>query len=230
MNEKPNYFAVIPASVRYDKSLNANAKLLYGEISSLCNKEGYCYATNKYFADLYDLSIRTITELIKLLVSSGHITSVMVYKEGTKEVIERRLYLVNKTSIPLEENFYTPLEKNFQDNNKELNNKENNNINIITKERFKKPTVEEVREYCKERHNNVNAQTFIDFYESKGWLVGKTPMKDWKACVRTWEKRTINASANVEPIWFEEAQDIKLISKQEQEEMEALINGLCNTI
>ena len=53
---------------------------------------------------------------------------------------------------------------------------------------FVKPTVEEVRAYCEERHNNVDAETFVDFYESKGWLVGKNKMKDWKAAVRTWEK------------------------------------------
>ena len=53
---------------------------------------------------------------------------------------------------------------------------------------FTKPTVEEVKAYCVERKNNVNADKFIDFYESKGWLIGKNPMKDWRACVRTWEK------------------------------------------
>lgn len=53
---------------------------------------------------------------------------------------------------------------------------------------FAKPSVEEIRFYCIERHNSVDAQRFFDFYESKGWLVGKSPMKDWKACVRTWEK------------------------------------------
>ena len=58
-----------------------------------------------------------------------------------------------------------------------------------TAKRFRKPTFEEVSAYCKERNNNVDPQRFIDFYESKGWKVGKTPMKDWKASVRTWERR-----------------------------------------
>lgn len=58
-----------------------------------------------------------------------------------------------------------------------------------TPKRFIKPTLEEVTAYCKERKNNVDPQRFIDFYESKGWKVGNQPMKDWKACVRTWEKR-----------------------------------------
>ena len=55
--------------------------------------------------------------------------------------------------------------------------------------RFIQPSVEEVRAYCKERGNNINAETFVDFYQSKGWKVGNNPMKDWKACVRTWEKK-----------------------------------------
>jgi hypothetical protein len=53
--------------------------------------------------------------------------------------------------------------------------------------RFKKPTLQEVLDYCKERRNTVNAQRFIDYYESKGWKVGRDGMKDWKASVRTWE-------------------------------------------
>ena len=55
--------------------------------------------------------------------------------------------------------------------------------------RFVPPTIEEVREYCKERGNNINAERFVDFYSAKGWMVGKNKMKDWKACVRTWEQR-----------------------------------------
>ena len=54
--------------------------------------------------------------------------------------------------------------------------------------RFTPPTLEEVRKYCQERNNTVDPETFINFYESKGWYVGKTKMKDWRACVRTWEK------------------------------------------
>jgi len=55
--------------------------------------------------------------------------------------------------------------------------------------RFSPPSVEEVKAYCTERNNGVDAQTFVDFYASKGWKVGNSPMKDWKACVRTWEQR-----------------------------------------
>lgn len=54
--------------------------------------------------------------------------------------------------------------------------------------RFIPPSVEEVEQYCLERSNNIDAQSFIDFYESKGWMIGKNKMKDWKAAVRTWER------------------------------------------
>ena len=69
------------------------------------------------------------------------------------------------------------------------------NENVDKKERaakrptFVRPTVEEVRAYCQERKNSVDAEAFIDFYASKGWKVGNQTMKDWKAAVRTWEKR-----------------------------------------
>ena len=55
---------------------------------------------------------------------------------------------------------------------------------------FLKPTVDEINTYCSERKNSVDANIFFDFYESKGWLIGKTKMKDWKAAVRTWEKNS----------------------------------------
>lgn len=59
--------------------------------------------------------------------------------------------------------------------------------------RFIKPTLEEVSEYCRQRKNNVDPGAFIDFYNSNGWKVGRNPMKDWKAAVRTWEKRAGSA-------------------------------------
>ena len=61
--------------------------------------------------------------------------------------------------------------------------------NILKRERFTPPTVEEVQTYCSERHNTVDAERFVDFYEAKGWMIGKNAMKDWKAAVRTWERK-----------------------------------------
>ena len=58
--------------------------------------------------------------------------------------------------------------------------------------KFVKPTVEEIKVYCQERKNSVDPDSFFNYYESKGWVVGKVPMKDWKAAVRTWEKNNFN--------------------------------------
>jgi DNA-binding transcriptional regulator YhcF (GntR family) len=57
--------------------------------------------------------------------------------------------------------------------------------------KFRKPTLQEVQEYCQERKNNIDPQKFLDYYESVGWKIGKKPMKDWKACVRTWERKQL---------------------------------------
>lgn len=60
---------------------------------------------------------------------------------------------------------------------------------IEAKKKFVKPTIEEVQAYITEKNYSINASDFIDFYESKGWMVGRNPMKDWRASVRTWERR-----------------------------------------
>lgn len=89
-------------------------------------------------------------------------------------------------------------------------------------DRFKKPTLEEVEEYCKERNNGINAESFIDFYESKGWKVGKTPMKDWKAAVRNWERnRKVKKETKV-PEWF----DKKIESEEVDDETRRLIEEI----
>lgn len=70
---EPNYYAIIPASVRYDKKLKPNAKLLYGEITALCNQEGFCWADNTYFSRLYEVDRMTISRWISQLINSGYL-------------------------------------------------------------------------------------------------------------------------------------------------------------
>lgn len=131
--DEPNYFAIIPANVRYDKNLRDKAKLLYGEITALCNKEGVCWAKNEYFADLYDVTKTTVSTLIKNLIDNGYIKSKLIYKEGTKEILNRYLSIVKD-----------PVKENLKDNNINIiiNKKEeekekiidfyNNNFGLIT--------------------------------------------------------------------------------------------------
>ena len=182
--KQPNYYAVISAEVRYDKNLTANAKLLYAEITALLNMNGECFATNKYFSNLYGKSIVTISKWIKELIVNGYISSSYTYKGGTKE-IDRRYISILKGGI--KENDKGGIKEKFKDNNTSINN----NITYSNnKGRFKKPTINDISNYYIERKNNIDAETFFDFYESKNWFIGKSKMKSWKACVRTWEKRS----------------------------------------
>ena len=135
-----NYYAIIPANVRYDKNLTPNAKLLYGEITALCNEKGYCWANNSYFSELYGVSKKTISNWISSLDERGFIKSEMIYKENSKEIKERRLYItrMEKDFVtygrnvlnPTEENFHTPMEEKVKDNNTSFNNTSNNTRDI----------------------------------------------------------------------------------------------------
>lgn len=190
--DNPGYYAVIPATVRYDTTLSANTKLLYGEITSLCNEKGYCYATNNYFADLYGVSKISISRWIKQLIDQGYIVSKVEYAGKTKE-IKRRYLFVNDAYTPINKNVntpyqncYDPINKNVKENNKEEYIKE------IYKEKFSKPSLNDIKNYCNERNNKVDPEAFINYYDSVGWKVGKNKMRDWKAAVRTWERRNNN--------------------------------------
>ena len=127
---KKSYYAIIPAFVRYDENLTPNAKLLYGEITALCNEKGYCYARNKYFSDLYNVKTRSITDWISQLKNSGYIKIKMNYKENSKEIESREIYIINFLEV-VNKNA-PPMEKNFQDNNNNIYN--NNTVEYKEKE------------------------------------------------------------------------------------------------
>src|SRR5690625_1697682 len=125
---KKSYYAIIPANVRYDKRLTDGAKLLYGEITALCNETGRCWATNSYFAKLYEVSNVTISNWISQLEKLGYIKREIKYKGGTKEIDKRYLNILYD---PIKENFNTPIKENFKENNTKIfNNTSNNTSNI----------------------------------------------------------------------------------------------------
>ncbi|QDP61883.1 MAG: hypothetical protein GOVbin8074_12 [Prokaryotic dsDNA virus sp.] len=181
MKDKPTFWAVIPANVRY-ADITPNAKLLYAEITALQQMNGECYASNRYFSKLYNKNKVTISRWIKELRDKGLINVTIVYKEGTKEIANRYIDICDGgNSI----NVKQVLTKKLKNNN----TSNNNNTTYSNKRRFVKPSIDDIIVYCQERNNNICAETFYDFYETKDWKVGKNKMKDWKACVRTWEKR-----------------------------------------
>ena len=120
------------------------------------------------------------------------------------------VYLEEKSRLNTKENkVYSLMDTNcIQDGytGKVRLGKSKNSIELIdgpakaeptTTKRFKKPTIEEVKQYCNERNNHINAEHFIDYYDANGWKVGKNSMKDWKATIRTWERRD---KQNAKPI------------------------------
>ena len=180
MKEKPNYYAILTSEVRYSKALTPNAKLLYAEITALCNMNGKCTASTEYFCRLYEVSRVSIQKWLKNLEDNNHIKRVNIYRQGSKEILTRVITLVN-----------TPSKEKLTDNT----NINITNTNLTDSNRgslFKKPTLDDINNYCFERKNNIDAETFFNFYASKDWLIGKNKMKDWKACIITWEKRDTN--------------------------------------
>ena len=136
MNQNPpkNYYGIIPANVRYDKELKPNAKLLYSEITALTNEKGYCWATNNYFAELYEVSKVSVSNWISQLNQKGYVRVEIIKDEETNQVKERRIYIAPIQEIfntPIKENFNTPIKENFKDNNKDKNNKNNNIYNQL---------------------------------------------------------------------------------------------------
>ena len=125
MNEKPGYYAILPPDVRYDKQLPQGAKLLYSEITALSNKNGYCWASNDYFAKLYSVSIGTIKSWLKCLEDNSYIRRVIKYKSGSKEVEQRFISLAPRSENlpPSVRKLTHPRSENCPDNNTSINTK-----------------------------------------------------------------------------------------------------------
>lgn len=140
----PSYYAIIPANIRYHKSLTANEKIIYCEITALASKEGYCWATNKYFATLYGVSTRTITRWIAKLFDLGFISVENEYLPGTQALDKRKISIVTgvlsnpddtdvvtpydkSVDTPLDSDVISPLDKNVTHNNIKINNTRFNN-------------------------------------------------------------------------------------------------------
>lgn len=141
--ERPGYYGILPASIRYDKNLKPMEKIMYSELTALSNKNGYCNATNSYFAELYEVNKNTVSLWISDLEKAGYIKTKLIYEAGTKNIKERRIYISDpvtknddtyheKEVDPITKNDDTPITKNREDNNTSINN-----TRIILKENKK---------------------------------------------------------------------------------------------
>ncbi len=186
--EKPNYYGILPANVRYDKRLKPMEKILYSEITALANTQGFCFASNSYFGKLYEVHKNTVGIWINNLVECGYLKVKMIYKEGSKEVLERRLYIVDlkevslSTSTPINEKIDTlstksltpyqqkngyPINEIIEDNTTRDNiiNENNTSNNTTTKDKVNKIEQEEVTE--KSSSSSVLENSFEENRDNK---------------------------------------------------------------
>ncbi len=171
MKEKPNYYAIIPANVRYS-NLKPNAKLLYGEITALSNKLGYCFASNTYFADLYSVSKNTVSRWLSDLKKLGFI-NIMIERDNNNQITKRIIGIVK--------NVDTPIDEKVKVNNTSINTTSNN---ISIKEKFEA----EVRsfDYPKDMLDD-----FINY-----WCEGKRKMRFQKQSTFEIKLRLLRWSKN----------------------------------
>lgn len=138
MKEQPSYYAILTPDVRYSKKINANEKLLCAEITALTQKEGYCWASNDYFAELYSCTPQAISKWIKKLKDNGFISCDYIYKEGSKEIQKRVIRLssiginngligINNDTIGINIGL-KGYQHTIKDNNTSYNNINNNSL------------------------------------------------------------------------------------------------------
>lgn len=185
MGDKNSYYINIPAKVRYDKKLNPNAKLLYGEINALCNEKGYCWASNSHFSNLYEVSKTSVSTWIKNLKVNKHIKIKFIYKKESKQVLERRITLIKD---PMKEKLKIPIQEKFKDNNTDINNTSNTKKDYYSSREFRIPTLSEIQEYISIENLNVDPNRFFLHYKSNSWTEKGEPIKDWIKLLKAWSK------------------------------------------
>lgn len=150
--KKPNYYAVLSAEVRY-ADITPNAKLLYAEITAFCDMNGECFASNRYFAKLYNKSKVTISKWVRELSENGFIETSYTYKEGTKEIDKRYIRIIGGG---IKEKLSTPLKKSLKNNNTSINT---TSLIIYNKEKF----ISEVNSF-KAYYTKELKEEFIDYW------------------------------------------------------------------
>ena len=178
-------------------TVSANAQLLFHTLLAINNKcvwEEWFSRTNVSLSGRMGISEKAFIRARNELKQLGLIDFVSSKKRGTctKYCI---LYNTNDSTKEVQKKHKrSTKEVQKADINRyktETNKKDiPEGISKKTRTIFSPPTVQEVKDYCEQRNNSIDAEYFVDFYTSKNWMVGKNKMKDWKACVRTWERNS----------------------------------------
>lgn len=180
-------FIIIPESIYRDERLSPRAVLLYGLVLSL-SQNGFCWANNRFFAERLGVSKDRVSRIVSELAECGFVRLSPDPDSGT-----RRIYPLVEKTTGVGENANTPCQKSqtalVENANQRIYSEQNIENTPTQRKRFQPPSVSEVADYCRERGNTINAEQFVDFYEARGWKLGRQTMRDWKAAVRTWERR-----------------------------------------
>lgn len=171
--------------------LKGNDLLVYAIIYGFSQLEEQTFnGSLRYLANWTQSTKQGVMLNLKSLLDKGYIRKIENNKNGVK-FVEYYTTKFNRVCNSVEQGMQLSLPNNIEDNIKEKSII-NNTLKESGKKTFVRPTLEEVLEYCKERNKGVDGEQWYDFYTSKGWLIGKTPMKDWKAAIRTWERSKNN--------------------------------------
>lgn len=179
MHEQPSYYSILTANVRYDKRLRASEKVFFSEITALSNKYGYCTASNRYFANLYEVSKDTVSTWVSDLVKLGYVKREEIRSEQTKEVIERRLYPVATPPIDKKADRYsskdregidkkvdTPIDKKAEENNTSLNITSINKVAAVGKqEKLDETDIFGEVQACGIQITPFNQQLLVDYIQ-----------------------------------------------------------------
>ena len=187
-------FVTIYGWMRTKLNLKGNDLIVYAVIYAFTQSdEQGCKGGVQFLADWCGASRQGIWKNIRSLRSKGLIDEDTKTVNGVNSVyyyVTQLTEPVNSVDEPVnsvDENGKLSLHSNY---NRVIGNKKENNI----RGKFAAPCVEDVAAYCKEHSYTIDAQAFVDFNEMKGWMVGKSKMKDWKAAVRTWERNNAKRS------------------------------------
>ena len=168
-------------------------------------EKGQCLTSSMKIADATGLSRQQVRTAIEHLKATNEITIQSTKQYTIVTILKYDSYQqIGDAEQPTKQPTKQPQDNQQSTNDQPSNKQEYNKERIIEdifketitpngdnskEKKFRKPTLQEVEDYCKERNNNINAEQFINFYESKGWKIGSSKMKDWKAAIRTWESK-----------------------------------------